>query len=29
MIHGRDTGFLVAATVREHPDRAAAHGTLA
>jgi predicted nucleic acid-binding protein len=29
MIHGLDTGFLVAAEVREHADHAAARNTLA
>jgi predicted nucleic acid-binding protein len=29
MIHGLDTGFLVAAEVREHADHVAARGTLA
>jgi len=29
MIHGMDTGFLVAVEVREHPDHIQAHATLA
>ena len=29
MIHGRDTGFLVAAEVLEHPEHVAARDTLA